>query len=152
MKWKVEIKISMLNDIVIDPSESGTQINNNKDDNSDVGKSQNNNMNEVPPCWKIAREETKGRDEDCTDCENYKSIEQERHGKFESGCRRKTNEDTECDDEHVNYSDISDTSTSTSLIQDGNMVHNSAPEDISSDSELENVIIRRKKKHGIPKQ
>ena len=122
------------------------QINNNNDDNSDVGKSRNKNMNEVPPCWKIAREETKGRDEDCTDHENYKSIEQERHRKLESGCRHKTNEDTEWGDEHVNYSDISDTSTSTSLIQDGNTVHNSAPDDVSSDSEPENVIIRRKKK------
>ena len=63
-----------------------------------------------------------------------------------SGCRHKTNEDTECDDKHVNYSYISDTSTCTSLIQDGNMVHNSAPKDISSNLELENVIIRRKKK------
>ena len=126
-------------------AEHRTQINNNKDDNSDVGKSQNINMNEVPPCWKIAKEETKGRDADCTDCVNYKSTEHERHGKFESHCRHKTNEDTECEDEHVNYSDISDTSTYTSLIQDGNRVHNSAPEDVSSNSELENVIIRRKK-------
>ena len=64
---------------------------------------------------------------------------------MESGCRHKTNEDTECDDEHVNFSDISDTSTSTLLIQDGNTIHNSAPKDISSDLEQENVIIRRKK-------
>ena len=47
------------NKIVIDPRESRTQINNNNDDNSDVAKSQNKNMNEVPHCWKIVREETK---------------------------------------------------------------------------------------------
>ena len=59
----------------------------------------------------------------------------------------KKTEDT-CDDEHVNYSYISDTTTSTSIIQDGNMVHNSAPNDISSDSKLENVIIRKKKQES----
>ena len=64
---------------------------------------------------------------------------------MESGGRLKINEDTECDDKHVNYSDISDTSTPTSITQDGNMVHNSTPNDVSSNSKLENVIIRRKK-------
>ena len=33
--------------------------------------------------------------------------------------------------------------TSTSIIQDGNMVHNSDADGISSDSEPENVIIRK---------
>ena len=57
------------------------QINKNNDDNSDVAKSQNKNMNEVQHCWKIVREETKGRNQDCTDPENFESIEQERCGK-----------------------------------------------------------------------
>ena len=55
------------------------------------------------------------------------------------------NEDTQCDNEHVDYSvisDISGTSTSTSITQDGNMVHKSGPNDDSSDSEQVNVIIR----------
>ena len=121
------------------------QIYNNNDDSSDIAKSQNKNMKEVPHCWKIVREETKGRNQDCTDPENCKSIEQERHGKLESCGGLKRNEDTECDDEHVNYSDISDTFTSTSIIQDGNMVHNSASNDVSSDSKLENIIRRKKK-------
>ena len=37
-------------DIVIDPRESGMQINKNNDDNSDVVKSLNKNMNEVQYC------------------------------------------------------------------------------------------------------
>ena len=36
-------------------------------------------MNNVPHCWKIVREETKGRNQDCTDPKNCKSNEQERH-------------------------------------------------------------------------
>ena len=58
------------------------------------------------------------------------------------------NEDTQCDNEHVDYSvisDISDTSTSTSITRDGNMVHKSVPNDDSSNSEPENVIIRQNK-------
>ena len=130
------------NDIVIDPRERGTQINNNNDDNSDVAKIQNKNMNEVPYCSKIVREEKEPRDKDCTDDENSKSIEVERHRKLESVGRFTKNEDTECDNEHVDYSDISDTSTSTSIIQDGNTVNNSVPNDVSSDSKPENVIVR----------
>ena len=82
------------------------------------------------------------RNKDCTDDENSKSIEVERHRKLESVGRFTKNEDTEHDNEHVDYSDISDTSTSTSIAQDGNMVHNSAPDDVSSNSESKNVIIR----------
>ena len=133
-------------DIVIDPRERGMPINNNNDDNSDVAKIQNKSMNEVPYCLKITREEKKPRNKDCMDDENSKSIEVERHRKLESDGRFTKNEDTECDDEHVGYSDISDTSTSTSIIQDGNTVHNSGPNDISSNSEPENVIIRQNKK------
>ena len=126
-------------DIVIDPRERGTQINNNNYDNSDVAKIKNKNMNEGPCCLKIVREEEKGRNKDCTDDENSKNIEMERGRKLESVGRLTKNEDTQWD----NYSDISDTSTSNSITQDGNTVHNSAPNDISSDSKLENVIIRQ---------
>ena len=109
-------------DIVIDPREMGTQINKNNDDNLDVAKIQNKNMNEVPYCLKIVREDEKPRDKDCTDDENSKSVEVERCRKLESVGRFTKNEDTECDNEHVDYSDISDTSTSTSIIQDGNQL------------------------------
>ena len=135
-------EIKYAHDIVIDPREMGTQNNNNNDDNSDVAKIKNKNMNEVPHCLKIVREEEKCRNKDCTDDENSKSLEMGRGRKLESVGRFTRNEDTEHDNEHVDYSDISDTSSSTSIIQDGNKVHNSAPDDVSSDSELENVIIR----------
>ena len=144
-EWKVEMKLSLPITLLLTPGKVECKLNKNNDDNSDVAKSYNKNMNEVPYCWKIVRKETKGRNQDCTDPENCKSIEQERCGKLESDGRLNKNEDTKCDDEHVNYSDISDTSTSTSIIQDGNMVHNSAPDDVSSDSGPENVIIRKKK-------
>ena len=132
-------------DIVIDPREMEMQINNNNDDNSDVAKIKNKNMNDIPCCSKIVMEEKEPRDKDCTDDENSKSIEMERGRKLESVGRFTKNEDTQCDNEHVDYSvisDISDTSTSTSITQDGNTVHKSVPDDDSSDSELENVIIR----------
>ena len=129
-------------DIVIDPREMGIQINNNSDDNSDVAKIKNKNMNEVPCCSKIVREEEKRRNKDCTDDGNSKSIEMKRGRKLESVGRFTKNEDTQLDNEHVDYSDISDTSTCTSITQDGNMVHNSVPNDVSSDSKPENVIIR----------
>ena len=70
----------------------------------------------------------------------------ERCRKLESVGRFTKNEDTECDNEHVDYSDISDTCTSTLIIQDGNTVHNSAANDVSSNSEPENVKIRQNKK------
>ena len=141
-------KTNYADDIVIDPRERGTQINNNNDNNSDVAKIQNKNMNDIPYCSKIVREEKDPRDKDCTDDENSKSIEVERHRKLESVGRFTKIEDTECDNEHVDYSDISDTSTCTSIIQDGNMVHNSVPNDVSSDSEPENVIVRQNKKQN----
>ena len=71
-------------DIVIDPRERGMQINKNSDDNSDIAKIQNKNMNEVPYYSKIVREEKEPRDQDCTDDENSNSTEVERHRKLES--------------------------------------------------------------------
>ena len=76
-------------------------------------------------CYRRKKEH---RNKDCTDDENSKSIEMERGMKLESVGRFTKNEDTQCDNEHVDYSvisDISDTSTSTSIIQDGNTVHKS---------------------------
>ena len=125
--------------------EMEVQINNNNDDNSDVANIKNKNMNDIPCCSKIVTEKKEHRDKDCTDDDNSKSIEMERGRKLETVGRFTKNEDTQCDNEHVDYSvisDISDTSTSTSITQDGNMVHKSVPDDDSSDCEQENVIIR----------
>ena len=52
-----------------------------KGDNSDVAKSRNKNINEVPDCSKTFSKKTKGRNQDSNDHENSESIEQERHGK-----------------------------------------------------------------------
>ena len=89
------------------------------------------NWNNDVDKYEIVAEAVKSGKESKCDHQDYSEIVNE---KLESGGRLKKKEDTKCDDEHVNYSDISDTSTSTSIIQDGNMVHNSAPDDVSSDS------------------
>ena len=132
-------------EIVIDPKEMEVQINNNNDDNSDVANIKNNNMNDVEYGSKIVMEKKEHRDKDCTDDDNYKSIEMERGRKLETVGKFTKNEHTQRDNEHVDYSvigEISDTSRSTSITQDDNMVHNSVPDDDSSNCENENLIIR----------
>ena len=84
-------------------------------------------------------------DKNCTFFDNSKSIEMERGMKLETVVRCTKHEDTQCDNEHVDCSDISDicgTSTSTSITQDDNTVHKSVPDNDSSDCEQENVIIK----------
>ena len=73
-------------DIAIELSKSRTLINKNKCDNSDVVKSGNHNINEIPDCFKTVSEQRKAKNEDSASHENCESYYQER-------CRNEINND-----------------------------------------------------------
>ena len=102
-------------DIVIDMKKMEMQVNNNIDDNSGVANIKNKNMNDVPCHSIIVTDRKEDIDKKCTFFDNSKSIEMERGMKLETVVRCTKHEDTQCDHEHVDCSDISDIcGTSTS--------------------------------------
>ena len=68
----MEIKLSMPMTLLLTPGKVECKLIRTMMTIQMLQKVENKNMNEVPHCWKIVREETKGRNQkqDCTDPEN----------------------------------------------------------------------------------